>query len=158
MWNELRRRGELDRAKALKGSRWALVKNPEDLTRKQRRKLRDVQDENAKLYRAYLLKEQLREVFRTKGTEATYLLDEWCAWASRSRLPAFVKVARSIRANLRGIYAALVHGLSNGRVEAANTKLRLLTRLAFGFHSHPPLIGLAMLKLGGLCPPLPRPA
>lgn len=156
MWNELRRRGDVEHAKAMKGSRWALVKNPEDLTRKQRRKLRDIQDDNAPLYRAYLLKEQLRQVFRTKGLEATYLLDEWLAWASRSQIKSFVKVARSIRANLVGIYAALVHGLSNGRVEAANTKLRLLTRLAFGFHSPGPLIGLALLKLGGLCPPLPR--
>jgi len=155
LWNELRRRGELERAKAMKGSRWALVKNPEDLTRKQRKKLRHIEDENAPLYRAYLLKEQLREVFRTKGMEATYLLDAWLAWASRSKLKPFVKVARSIRANLVGIYAALVHGLSNGRVEAMNTRIRLLTRLAYGFHSHRPLIGLAMLKLGGLCPSLP---
>ena len=108
--------------------------------------------------RAYLLKEQLREVFRTKGMEATYLLDAWLAWASRSKLKPFVKVARSIRANLVGIYAALVHGLSNGRVEAMNTRIRLLTKLAYGFHSHRPLIALAMLKLGGLCPSLPRAA
>lgn len=158
LWNELRRRGEVERAKAMKGSRWALVKNPEDLTRKQRKKLREVEDENAPLYRAYLLKEQLREVFRTKGMEATFLLDAWLAWASRSKLKPFVKVARSIRANLVGIYAALVHGLSNGRVEAMNTRIRLLTRLAYGFHSHRPLIALAMLKLGGLCPSLPRAA
>ncbi|MAQ13212.1 MAG: ISL3 family transposase, partial [Sandaracinus sp.] len=45
--------------------------------------------------------------------------------------------------------------LSNGRLEAMNTKLRLLTRLAFGFHSHRPLVALAMLKLGGLAPSLP---
>ena len=52
LWNELRRRGEVERAKAMKGARWALVKNPEDLTRKQRKKLREVEDENAPLYRA----------------------------------------------------------------------------------------------------------
>ena len=158
LWNELRRRGEGERAKAMKGSRWALVKNPEDLTRKQRKKLREIEDDNARLYRGYLLKEQLREVFRVKGLEATYLLDAWLAWASRSRLKPFVKVARSIRANRKGIYAALVHGLSNGRVEAMNTRIRLLTRLAYGFHSHRPLVALAMLKLGGLCPPLPAPS
>lgn len=37
-----------------------------------------------------------------------------------------------------------------------NTKLKLLTRLAYGFHSHKPLIALAMIKLGGLCSPLPK--
>jgi len=47
----------------------------------------------------------------------------------------------------------LEHRLSNARLEAAATKLRLLTRLALG--SHKPLVALAMLRLGGLCPPLP---
>ena len=64
--------------------------------------------------------------------------------------------AGAIRANRDGIDAAVVFGLSNARLESSNTKLKLLTRLAFGFHSHAPLIALAMLKMGGLCPPLPR--
>lgn len=79
-------------------------------------------------------------------------LADWLAWATRSRLPAFVKLARSIRAHLQPIHDVLAHGLSNARVEAANTKLRLLTRLAFGFHSPKPPIALAMLRLGGLWP------
>jgi transposase len=45
--------------------------------------------------------------------------------------------------------------LSNARVEAINTQIRLIARRAFGFHSPQALISLAMLKLGGLCPPLP---
>jgi len=45
--------------------------------------------------------------------------------------------------------------LSNALVESTNTKIRLLARVAFGFHSPQALIGLAMLSLGGLCPPLP---
>jgi len=74
-------------------------------------------------------------------------------WASKA--PAFVKLARTVRAHRQAIHDVLDHGLSNARLEAANTKLRLLTRLAFGFHSPQPLIALAMLRLGGLCPPLP---
>ncbi len=50
---------------------------------------------------------------------------------------------------------AIRHGLSNARVEAINTQIRLIARRAFGFHSPQALISLAMLKLGGLCPPLP---
>lgn len=156
LWNELRDRGEDERAKALKNSRWALVKNPERLTRKQRRKLREIERENQRLYRAYLLKEQLREVFRTTGVDALILLDSWLAWAGRSKLEPFKKVARAIRHHRDGINFALLHVLSNARIEAANGKLRLLTRMAYGFHSHAPLIALAMLKLGGLCPPLPQ--
>ena len=66
-----------------------------------------------------------------------------------------MRLAKSIRKHRYDIQSALLHGLSNARLEAANTKLRLLHRLAFGFHSPGPLIALAMLKLGGLCPPLP---
>ncbi len=76
-------------------------------------------------------------------------------WARRCRLPAFVKLARSITDHRHSIEAALVHDLSNARVEAINTRLRLLTRIAFGFRSADALITLAMLSLGGYCPPLP---
>jgi transposase len=92
---------------------------------------------------------------RRAGTAGKRLLDRWLAWASRSKLAPFVKVARTIREHRAGIDAALDHGLSNARTEANNNQLRLLTRLACGFHSPAPLIALAMLKLRGLCPPLP---
>ena len=54
-----------------------------------------------------------------------------------------------------GILAAIHHGLSNARVEAINTQIRLIARRAFGFHSPEALIAPAMLSLGGLCPSLP---
>lgn len=155
VWNELRRSGQKERAQTLKGSRWALWKNPEDLTTRQRESLARIERDNRPLFRAYLLKEHLRDVFKHEGQRAVNMLDYFAGWASRSRLKPFVKLARSIRERRDSIVAALTLGLSNARIEAANTKLRLLTRLAFGFHSHGPLIALAMMKLGGLCPPLP---
>lgn len=158
LWNELRERGQTERAKAMKGSRWALVKNPEDLTRKQKGKLRAIEQDNQRLFRAYLMKEQLRDIFKTKGWEAVFMMDAWLGWVGHSKIEPMKKVARAIRDNRVGIDSALVHGLSNARLESTNTKLKLLTRLAYGFHSHAPLIALAMLKLGGLCPPLPRPS
>jgi transposase len=53
------------------------------------------------------------------------------------------------------IHNTLDHGLSNARVEATNTHLRVLTRRAYGYHSPDALIAMAMLTRGGLCPPLP---
>lgn len=156
MWNDLRERGDNERAKALKGSRWALAKNPEDLTPKQNRKLQAIESDNLPLFKSYIIKEQLRDIFRAKGMLSTYMLDAWLEWVERSKIAPFMKVARAIHANRLGIDCALIQGLSNARVEAMNTKLRLLTRMAFGFHSHEPLVALAMLKLGGMCPPLPR--
>ena len=155
VWNAARRGGQKTLAEELKNARFALWKNPDDLTERQTATLAGIAKTNAPLFRAYLLKEQLRQVFALKGTDGMTLLDGWLKWASRSQLPAFVKLARSIREHRAGINAALTHALSNARVESVNTKLRLLTRIAFGFRSPEALVSLAMLDLGGLCPPLP---
>ena len=66
-----------------------------------------------------------------------------------------MKLARTIRDQRAGIEAAIRNGLSNARVEQVNTQIRLITRRGFGFHSPDAVIALAMLALGGLCPPLP---
>jgi transposase len=155
VWNAARRGGQTAVARELKDARFALWKNPEDLTQRQQAKLATIEKTNQPLYRAYLLKEQLRQVFHLRGRPAMRLLEDWLVWARRCRLPAFVKLARSITEHRVGIEAALVHDLSNARVESMNTRLRLLTRIAFGFRSPDALIALAMLSLGGYCPPLP---
>lgn len=155
VWNAARKGGQKAAAKELKNARYALWKNPADLTERQAAKLASIAETNKRLYRAYLLKEQLRQVFALKGAEGIALLDAWLKWARRCRIPSFVKLAKSITEHRAGIEAALTHGLSNARVESVNTKLRLLTRIAFGFRSSEALVALAMLDLGGLCPPLP---
>ena len=66
-----------------------------------------------------------------------------------------MKLQRSIVKHRTAILAAIEHGLSNGRVESMNTKIRLITRIAFGFKSPDALIALAMLGLGGHKPVLP---
>ena len=154
VWRESQRQG-LAVAPELKGARYALLKNPENLSDGQEAKLALVAKVNKPLYRAYLLKEQLRQVFKLRGDAGVHLLKLWLSWAARARLPEFDKVRAAVLTNLRGIQAALRHGLSNARVESLNNRLRLLTRVAYGFHSAGALIALAMLKLGGTCPALP---
>jgi transposase len=156
VWNEARRQGNLQLARQLKGARFAVWKNPENLTDRQAAKLSTIQQTNARLYRAYLLKEQLRQIYQLPAAAASRLLDGWLAWARRCRLPSFVKLARTITEQRDGILAAIRHGLSNARIEQINTQIRLIARRAFGFHSPEALIALAMLKLADLCPPLPR--
>jgi transposase len=155
VWNAARRAGHTQLARELKGARYALWKNPEDLTQRQGAKLADIARTNSPLFRAYLLKEQLREVFRLPVKQATELLEHWILWARRCRLEPFAKLQRAIVEHRAAILDAIRHGLSNARVESVNTRIRLLTRIAFGFHSAQPLIALVMLALGGLCPPLP---
>ncbi len=155
VWNDLRRTGRRDQAKTLKGSRWALVKNPGDLTGEQRTTLAGIATTNKALYRGYLLKEQLRAVFEVKGAQGKQLLAGWLAWARRCRLPAFTKLATTIKRYEPLIRNTLEHRLSNARSEATNVHLRVLTRRAYGFHSPQALIAMAMLTRGGLCPQLP---
>jgi transposase len=156
VWNEARNAGQTMLARDLKGARFALWKNPEHLTHRQRARLAAVQHTNQRLYRAYLLKEQLRALYHVPTEHAAALLDAWLSWARRCRLEPFRKLARTITDQRAGIQAAIEHGLSNARVEAINTNIRLITRRAFGFHSPNALIALAMLTHGGLCPPLPE--
>jgi len=80
--------------------------------------------------------------------ETAALLDRWCARAQRSRLAPFVKVARTMRERCELLLNAVEHGISNGRVEGLNTKVRLLIRRAYGFHSADAALALVMLAAG----------
>lgn len=156
VWRDARRAGQKALADTVKGARYALWKNPEDLTKRQQAKLADIAATNQPLYRAYLLKEQFRQIFAVGGEERVELLDEWLAWASRSKLAPFVDLARRIRIHFRrDIIHTLIYRLSNGRIESVNTKIRLLTRIAFGFKSVHALIALVRLHLAGYDTPLP---
>jgi transposase len=152
---ELRRGGRAEQAATIKDTRWALLKNPDSLNTDQRTTLAGIQATNGPLYRAYLLKEQLRAVFQARDlASARRLLVGWLAWAQRCRLPAFVKLAKTITKYQQLILNAVEHGLSNARSEATNTHLRLLTRRSYGL-SPESLMAIADLTRGGLCPPLP---
>lgn len=142
-------------AKALKHARYALWKNPENLTTRQQAKLAWVAKTDPRLHRAYLLKEGLRLVFQLGYDEAVDALEAWIGWARRCRIQAFVDLQRRIVKHKASILASIEHGLSNGRIESVNTKIRLITRVAFGFRSPEALIALAMLNLGGHKPVLP---
>jgi transposase len=155
VWNQARREGHKDAAKELKGARFTLWKNPSKLSDGQKLKLSQIQQTNKPLYRAYLISQQLREIYRVPYPQAVALLDAWLAWARRCRLAPFVKLAKTITNQRPGIEAAIQHGLSNARIEQVNTQLRLITRRAYGFRTPEALIALAMLSLGGLCPLLP---
>ena len=156
VWNEARRAGNKQLAKQLKGARFALWKRPENLTERQQHKLAFIQKLNTPIYRAYLLKEQLRQIYHADSVQAALaLLDGWLKWARRCRLEPFVKLARRITEQRSRVEAALQHSLSNARIEQVNTQIRLIIRRGFGYRSPDAVIALAMLSLAGLCPPLP---
>lgn len=107
VWNQARRTGHKQAAKELKGARFVLWKNAHRLTERQQQKLAQIQQTNKPLYRAYLISQQLREIYRVSYDEAVELLDAWLAWARRCRLKPFVKLAKTITKQRSGIEAAM---------------------------------------------------
>jgi len=117
---------------------WAVRKNPTDLTAGQKTTLAELEAVNAELFRAYLLKEQLREVFRRKGAEGHALLSGWILWARRCGIAEFEKLCRTIERYRALIGHTLDHNVTNARSEATNTHIRALTKRAYGYHSPKP--------------------
>ena len=155
LWRDAKRIGAPSLVTRIKGCRYALLKNPQNLTENQRASLARVAAVNKSLYRAYLLKEEFRLIFQLRGDDAIVALDGWLVWAQRCRIPAFVELYHRIKKHRSTIEATLNNRLSNALVESTNTKLRLLTRMAYGFRSTDNLIALCLLDRGGYCPPLP---
>jgi transposase len=141
----------------IKHARFALLKAAEHLNDTQRQTLAGIQATNRSLYRAYLLKEQLRALYQLPDpAHARAHLDAWLAWAARSQLEPFVKLARTLRRYREGILAAIDLGLTNARLEGLHNKIRLLCHRSYGLHSSHALIALIYLCCSGITitPPL----
>jgi len=135
-----------DERRALKRTRFVLQKNPDKLSSDERRKVALVQRINRPLYRAYLLTQSLADILGARQYfVARDRLDGWLAWASRSKLAPFVRVARTIRKHRDGVMAYLNSHLSNARSEGLNGKVRVITRRSFGLHSASSLIAMLFL-------------
>jgi transposase len=155
-WNA-HERSHTPAGKWIKGTRWSLLKSPEKQTIDQLAKLGEVQQANRPLYRAFLMKEELRVLYQLEDPALSPAhLDAWLTWASRSRLEPFIKLARTIRRHRDGILAAIRLGLNNGRLEGLNSRIRLISHRSFGFHSASPLIALVYLCCSRIVIPLPR--
>ena len=157
IWQQLRQLPDPDIARKFKGARWALMKNPEDLTTRQATTLTAIRRHGGELWRAYQRKEELRAIFAGGLTdeETGELLDRWCARVQRSRLEPFIKAGRTIRRHRDGILAAIRLGLTNARLEGLNQRVRLIMRPAFGFHSARAALALVMLSAGPINLTLP---
>jgi transposase len=155
-WNA-HERSHTTEGKWIKGTRWSLLKAPDKQTINQLAKLGEVQQANKPLYRAFLLKEELRLLYQLEDPAlAPEHLDAWLTWASRSRLDPFLKLARTIRRHRDGILNAIQLGLNNGRLEGLNSRIRLISHRSFGFHSADPLIALVYLCCTRIIIDLPR--
>ena len=152
---DLRTAGKGDQAAALGQGMRALRKKPGDLSGGQWTALAQIAADSKQLCKAYLMKEQLREVFRAKGECGKALLAGLIAWCQRCRIPEFTALAKTLKRFRQLIWNTLEHAVSNGRAEGINTQLADLTIRARGFHSAEAFIAMAELTCGGLCPDLP---
>ena len=144
------------RPRWVKHTRWALLKDPDALNDSQLAVLEALRRERSVLYRCWQLKEGLRDLFRLRRPrEAGVHLDWWLAWACRCRIPAFVTLSKTIRANRDRILAAVELGLSNSKLEGLNSKIRLINHRGYGHHTATAVIAMIYLCCGGITIDLP---
>jgi transposase len=138
----------------LKGSRWALLKRPTQLSAAEGRKLSWIARFNDPIYRAHLLKESFLDIFDCATREEAELrVEDWLVWAIRSKLKPFVRFAGTVRKHLDGILGFIESRLTNARLEGTNNKIRLLSHRAYGFHSAQPLLAMVYLCCSGIILP-----
>jgi len=154
-WNKLRHTGRAAAAKEFKGLRFLLRRNWANLTMGQRETIWALEAANRRTFRAFQLKEELRDVFALPLLQARRALDDWLAYASRSKLAPFVRLARTIRTYRASIEATIEWRLTNGIAESNNASIGRIRANARGFHDPAAFITMVMLDRAGLTPQLP---
>ena len=102
-----------------------------------------------RLYRAYLMKEGLRLVFKYTYDEAEIELGNWLKWAQRCRIREFIDLGQKVKRHKAAILATIKHGLTNARIEAVNNNIKVTIRMGYGYRNIDNLIALVRLKCGG---------
>lgn len=137
--------------KALKGTRWSLLKSPWNLTEADRQTLEELEQANRTIFRGHMLKEAFAGILdRRQINVARGMLEQWIDDAKQSGLEHFARAARTIERYQEGILEYVRTRFSNGRTEGINGKIRTITRRAFGFHSASALIAMIFLCCGGV--------
>jgi transposase len=130
---EFRRLDQEDR-RWIKGTRWAVLKDPSHLSESQAQKLADLERTNQRLFRGYLLKEDFRHAWVPGDVSLSRRrLSRWLRWAMRSRIRQIVRFAKTVKAHLDGILKAIELRLSTGPVEGLNNKIKTVLKRAYGF-------------------------
>jgi transposase len=125
--------------KLLKGLRWLLLKNPENLDeqRDERRRLEEALRLNQPLATAYYLKEDLRQIWmQPNKSTARRVLRDWLARARLSGIRVLMQFADTLEEHQQGILAYYDYPISTGPLEGTNTKIQLMKRQAYGFRDH----------------------
>lgn len=143
-------------ASEVKGSKYAIGKDPGNLTKHQEEKLAVIQKTHPRLFRAYRLKEVLRYCLKlTDPEEAAKELQRWYFWASHSQIPEMKELGKKIKRHTQNILNTITYGLSNARIEACNACIKLLIKRSFGFRNIQNMIDMIMIERSNLKVELP---
>ena len=135
--------------KLIKGSRYLLLKNAPNLLGSQKKALRELLDANQNLNTVYVLKDQLKRIWEYKHPAwARKALDQWCALAQESGIPALATFARNLCRHEKGIVNHCRYPINTGRLEGINNKIKVIKRQAYGFRDDAYFI----LKIKGAFP------
>ncbi|KAF0093312.1 MAG: transposase for insertion sequence element [Puniceicoccaceae bacterium 5H] len=119
---------------AVKRSRWLLLRNRDNLSDDQATRLDALMSLNAPLAQVYILKDQLKELWRCPSPWSAYRL--WRAWwrmAQQSGLKPLIAFARKLKPYLRGILASARFPLNTSVLEGINNKIKVIKRMAYGY-------------------------
>ena len=142
----------------LKNSRYVFLKNPENLTPQQWEKFDDLDivHSNLKTARAYEFRLTFQDLYNQPPEKAKSFLDKWYFWATHSRIPAIIKVAKTIRKHQDGILRWFTSGINNGILEGINSLVQAAKAKARGYRSERNLATIIYLIAGKLdLTPLP---
>lgn len=132
LYHEATRAGQ----RILKGTRWLLLKNPENLDdeRNERQRLDEALALNTPLTVAYYLKEDLRQIWsQANKRTARRVLHDWMGRAKATGVPMLFQFAKTLREHEEGILAYYDYPISTGPLEGTNTKIQAMKRQAYGF-------------------------
>jgi transposase len=149
--DEVRSAATKEDKKALKNTRWSLLKSPWNLTDAQHQTLEELEESNKVIFRGYILKESFAAILdRRQINVAGDMLTQWIDDAKESGLEHFARTARTVERHRDGILEYVRTRFTNARTEGLNGKIRTITRRAFGFHSARALISMIFLCCGGV--------
>lgn len=121
--------------KVIKGTRFLLYKNDRNLTEAERPRLEAILDMNHEIATAYVLKDALRDIWKQRRPwQARRALENWCTLAVESGLTPLIRFAAQLQRHKRGIIAHAKYPIDTGRLEGTNNRIKVIKRVAYGFH------------------------
>jgi len=119
----------------IKGTRFLLLRNPENLSEEQIPKLDRALKLNEPLLLGWYWKEELRELWsQPSRRQMEVFLKDWCQKADQTTIGQMMKMAKRLRTHATGILAYARHPITSGKLEGINNKIKTLTKRSYGFH------------------------